>query len=63
MDRIPEDNQDLLTYFVEKGFIPDKFIRIVDCSVPRGIVTLECDSEELVFSTSIAKLIWVKPRE
>ena len=63
VDRIPEDNQDLLAYFVEKGFIPDKFIRIVDSSMPRGIVTLECDSEELVFSTSVAKLIWVKPRK
>ena len=60
MDRVPEDNQDLLTYFVEKGFIPDKSITIADSSVPRGIVTLECEGDELVFSTSVAKLIWVK---
>ena len=61
MDRVPEDNQDLLAYFVEKGFIPDIAIKIIDSSVPRGIVTLQCDGEELVFSTSVAKLIWVKP--
>ena len=61
VDRVPEDNQDLLTYFVEKGFIPDKSITIADSSVPRGIVTLECEGDELVFSTSVAKLIWVKP--
>ena len=60
VDRVPEDNQDLLTYFVEKGFIPDKSITIADSSVPRGIVTLECEGDELVFSTSVAKLIWVK---
>jgi len=61
VDRVPEDNQDLLAYFVEKGFIPDIAIKIIDSSVPRGIVTLQCDGEELVFSTSVAKLIWVKP--
>ena len=61
VDRVPEDNQDLLAYFVEKGFIPDIAIKIIDSSVPRGIVTLQCDVEELVFSTSVAKLIWVKP--
>jgi len=60
VDRVPEDNQDLLAYFVEKGFLPDKPIKIVDASVPRGIVTLKCDGEELVFSTSVAKLIWVR---
>ncbi len=61
VDRIPEDNQELLVYFVEKGFIPDKSIKIIDSSVPRGIVTLKCNGDELVFSTSVAKLIWVKP--
>ena len=60
VDRIPEDNQELLVYFVEKGFIPDKSIKIIDSSVPRGIVTLKCNGDELVFSTSVAKLIWVK---
>ncbi len=61
VDRIPEDNQELLVYFVEKDFIPDKSIKIIDSSVPRGIVTLKCNGDELVFSTSVAKLIWVKP--
>ena len=61
VDRIPEDNQELLVYFVGKGFIPDKSIKIIDSSVPRGIVTLKCNGDELVFSTSVAKLIWVKP--
>ena len=61
LDRVPEDNQDLLTYFVEKGFIPNTSIRIIDSSLPRGIVTLECSQDELVFSTMVAKLIWVRP--
>ena len=61
VDRIPEDNQELLVYFVEKNFIPEKVIKIIDSSVPRGIVTLKCNGDELVFSTSVAKLIWVKP--
>ena len=61
LDRVPEDNQDLLAYFVEKGFVPETSIKIIDSSLPRGIVTLECNQDELVFSTVVAKLIWVRP--
>ena len=34
LDRVPEDNQDLLAYFVEKGFVPETSIRIIDSSLP-----------------------------
>ena len=60
VDRVPEDNQELLNYFVEKGFIPETSIKILDSSPSRGIVTLECNQDELVFSIEVAKLIWVK---
>ena len=60
VDRIPEDNQDLLSYFVEKNFIPGKLIEIIDSSLPRGIVTLKCNETDLVLSTDVAKLIWVR---
>lgn len=60
VDRIPEDNQDLLSYFVEKNFIPGRLIEIIDSSLPRGIVTLKCNETDLILSTDVAKLIWVR---
>ena len=61
VDRVPEDDQDLLKYFVDNSFLPDRSITILDSSVSRGVIELECESEELVFSVEIAGQIWVKP--
>ena len=59
VDRLPEDDRELLEYFVGNGFLPGSVFSVTDCSVPRGIITLSCDEKELVFSLSISALIWV----
>ncbi len=59
VDRLPEDDRELLVYFVENGFLPGTDFKVTDVSMPRGIVTLKCEGRELVFSLTIAVLIWV----
>ena len=59
VDRLPEDDKELLEYFVRNGFLPGSNFSVTDCSIPRGIITLRCDEKELVFSLSISALIWV----
>ena len=61
VDRVPEDSQDLLKYFVDNSFLPNREILISDSSISRGVVELKCESRELVFSVEIAGQIWVKP--
>ena len=61
MDRVPEDDQDLLKYFVDNFFLPDRQITITDSSLSRGVIELNCEGKELVFSVKIAGQIWVKP--
>ena len=61
VDRVPEDDQDLLKYFVDNFFLPDHQITITDSSLSRGVIELNCEGKELVFSVKIAGQIWVKP--
>jgi len=60
VDRVPEDDQNLLKYFVNNSFLPGHQITIEDSSSSRGVVELMCESKELVFSIDIASQIWVK---
>ena len=59
VDRLPEDDRELLEYFVGNEFLPGANFSVTDCSMPRGIITLSCGEKELVFSLSISALIWV----
>ena len=61
VDRLPEDDGDLLTYFVDNNFLPETIFKVTDFSLPRGIVTLQCMGHELVFSLDVASLVWVYP--
>ena len=61
VDRVPEDDEDLLKYFVDNLFLPDHQIAITDSSLSRGVIELNCEGKELVFSVKIAGQIWVKP--
>ena len=59
VDRLPEDDRELLEYFVGNGFLPGSNFSVTDCSGPRGIITLSCGERELVFSLALSTLIWV----
>lgn len=61
IDCIPEDNQDLLEYFVENKLIPGQLITINEVSEPRRIIRLECGGSEVVFGYDVGTKIWVCP--
>ena len=59
IDRIPEDDQSLLEYFVENGLVPGQEIVVGEVSTSRGVISLECGGNEIVFSYRVASLVWV----
>ena len=61
VDRIPEDDTELLEYFVTNGFLPDSNILLKDISESRGVITVSTELNDIFLSISIAQLIWVYP--
>lgn len=61
VDRIPEDDFELLQYFVDNSFLPGTILKLLDVSRSRGVITLQSEAQELVFSMDISRLIWVRP--
>ncbi|MCI0437911.1 MAG: metal-dependent transcriptional regulator [Chloroflexi bacterium] len=62
IDRVPEDDQALLEYFVEHHLVPGQPVEVREAAPARGIVTLECDGDEVVFSYVVAEKIWACPQ-
>ena len=61
VERIPEDDTELLGYFVDNDFLPGAHIQITDLSYARGVITLQLANKELVFSMGISNLVRVTP--
>ena len=61
VDMLPEDDMELLGYFVDNDFLPAAHIQITDLSNSRGVITLKLGNKELVFSMGISNLIRVTP--
>lgn len=61
IDRVPEDDQPLLEYFVANQFIPGETVVVKEAAMARGVITAECDGNEVSFSYEVAALIWVRP--
>jgi DtxR family Mn-dependent transcriptional regulator len=63
IDSIPEDDQSLLEYLVGNRLIPGQAVTVKETAVTRGVITLECDDDEVVFSYDIAAKIRVCPAD
>ena len=61
IDRIPEDDPELLKYFVENSIMPENVAVIKDASPYRGVITLKSNQNDVVISYEISKRIWVTP--
>ena len=62
IDSVPEDDQALLTYFVEQNMVPGTAVDVKEAARTRGVITLECDGREMVFSYDVAAKVRVYPR-
>lgn len=63
IDRVPEDDQDLLEYFVENGLVPGMPVKVREAAPYRGIVRLSCNGNEVVVGYEVAGRIWVRPED
>lgn len=61
IDSVPEDDQALLEYFVDKSILPGQRVRVNEAAETRGVITLDCGNGEVVFSYDIAAKIRVYP--
>ncbi len=62
IDSVPEDDQELLTYFVSHNLIPGCEVEVKEAARTRGVITIESGGSELVFSYDVAAKVRVKPR-
>ena len=62
VDRIPEDDQNLLEYMVANRLIPGEVVSIQEAATSRGVITLVCNDNQVAFSYSVASKIWACPR-
>ncbi len=63
IDRIPEDSQELLEYFVQNHLVPGEPVLVKEIAIPRGVITLVRQGEEVVLSYDVATKIRVRPPE
>ena len=60
IDRIPEDDQSLLFYLVDKHVIPGSIVVITELAIYRGIVKMLCEGNEVSIGKDVAELIFVR---
>ena len=59
----PEDDQALLEYLVGNHLIPGQTVTVKETAATRGVITLDCDGNEVVFSYDVAAKIRVYPAD
>ena len=60
VDRVPEDDQALLEYFVTNRLIPGEPVVVVEAAPYRGVITLDCGDNQVVVGYEVAERIWVR---
>ena len=60
VDRVPEDDQALLAYFVANKVVPGQAAVVKEAAPYRGVITLECDESEVVVGYEVAARLWVR---
>ena len=61
VDRVFEEDEQLLRFFWEEGIVPGERVRLESVAPYRGTVTVLLGEREVVMGTQVAQRIWVKP--
>ena len=61
IDRIPEEDRELLEYFVRSGVMPGETAVVTDAAPYRGVVSMRTGAADAVVSYEVAQRIWVTP--
>ncbi len=60
IDRIPEDDQTLLEYFVDNQMVPGEPVEVVEAAPYRGVIKLVCNDNEVVVGYEVGEKIWLR---
>ena len=60
VDRIPEEDQELLRFLVAQGVLPQRAVTVVEASPHRGIITIKTDQGEGALGYGVSARIWVR---
>ena len=60
VDRIPETDQELLSFLVLQGILPGKEITVTEAALYQGVVTIMISNKPLVIGSQVASRIWVR---
>lgn len=60
VDRVPEEDTELLRFLVELRVLPDRSVTVVDASQYRGVITLRTEHGEGALGYGVASRIWVR---
>ena len=63
VDRVPEEDTELLRFLVELSILPDKSVTVVEASRYRGVITVTTEKGEAALGYDVAARIWVRPYE
>ena len=61
VDRIPEEDVELLRFLADSYIIPDREIKVLDVAPYRGVISLDAAGQEVVLGYEVAKRVWVRP--
>lgn len=61
IDRIPEEDRDLLEYFVRSGVMPGQTAVIIEAAPYRGVVSMRTEAGDAAVGYEVAERIWVTP--
>ncbi len=60
IDRVPEDDEELLWYLVDNRIVPGERVDVVEAAPYRGIITLSRGGVEVAVGYEVADRIWVR---
>ncbi len=62
IERIPEEEPNLLEYFVETGIRPGNEVEFKEYAAFKGTTTLIVNNQEVIVSPAVAAAIWAEPQ-
>ena len=63
VDKIPVDDEVLLEHLVRNRVIPGNAVRVNEKNTSTGIISFECENENVVVGYQVGQSIWVRRRD
>ncbi len=61
VDRVPEENEELLKFLVENIIIPEHSVTVKEAAPYRGVISMTTEAREVSLGYEAAARIWVRP--